>query len=503
MSIYATDENKKLYKISGGSGTKVTLNGQGQKEWSADFAENERQKSKNLARIENGVAKIDGMTITSNNGTVSFNGTTTKENTISLLGSNGITRPNAYYEGVIISTGNSIKLKAGTYTISWSGSSSLVILYGDLGQKMSTGATRVEIGTNYTITFNQDVYLCLLKYFGVSSHSWTINDVQIESGDTKTSYQTYTGQITHNGDPSVIFAEEEMLKSKNLFRIITSKNESQHNVSYNYDSETQELTINGTVSSGNSTWFVLHPNREWLTPGTYTFHTKYNSGSTVNSGFNGIFLYFNDGISDLSSYSMGIADTHKTITFTKPVYLRAVSFQGDSGTKYNNYKIQFQLETGDTPTEWQPYNGAIVHENDIQRHIITGHLLADYNPGTTNYTVIPLVQYSKIGNRLTMNSNGGVVVGTGVTNVMVSAGVGIYVANVGYHYISIYKNNKMIATEYVQTKDTSGRNITFSIYRFLLPVSEGDIITFEFRDSAGNGLQSSNLQTQMTVEVVE
>ena len=334
--------------------TAVTIEGEVQSKWSADFIEKEKSKSLNLWTY----GDIQGA-----------NGKTTIILDKPLPA--GMYYIKYYYEHD--STHMYATIRMGLYDEDGVVLQSVLDMYGSSGY-LDVGAVlfvrpikKIEFGV--TSPSNSDI---------VYEGNYKFSDIMISTEPLKV-YEKPRGAITHNEDAPVVFAESERQKSKNLFGILTSKNESQYDVSYNYNSETQELTINGTVRSGNSTWLSLFPNEEWLTSGTYTFQIKHNSGSTVNSGFNGIFLKFNDGDSDVGTYSMGISDTHKTITFTKPVYLRVISFQGDSGSKYDNYKIQFQLETGDTPTDWQPYNGAIVHEKQLKEAVEKRGLLYQNN----------------------------------------------------------------------------------------------------------------------------
>lgn len=292
------------------------------------------------------------------------------------------------------------------------------------------------------------------------------------------------------------FAESERQKSKNLFDVKNGLDITQKGLKVSISNNI--TTVSGTVT-GNTAVGIYNSVTKLYKDKTYTISFQdYSNLSNFKIAVTGTRP---DGTKKYDMLNIDSSKVVNTITCDDDYSLAVEVYCLANATPTGSFKLQ--IEEGKVATDYQPYNGAIVHEKDIQRHIITGHLLADYVPDTTNYTVIPLVQYSKIGNRLTMNSNGGVVIGKDVKNVMVNAGIGMYINTIGYHWISIYKNNQAVATEYTQTKDSAGRNIVLNIPRFLLPVNEGDIITFEFKDTAGNGLQSADLQTQMTVEVVE
>ena len=66
-SFYASDKAKRAEELAEsvvkGNGTNVTIDGKIQGEWSADFAESERQKSKNLCGLLPLSDKRDGITV--------------------------------------------------------------------------------------------------------------------------------------------------------------------------------------------------------------------------------------------------------------------------------------------------------------------------------------------------------------------------------------------------------------------------------------------------------
>ena len=72
-----------------------------------------------------------------------------------------------------------------------------------------------------TLTPTEDIVMDSLRIWispddiGKTFNNYTVQ-YQIEEGSVATDYQPYYGQITHNGDKEIEFAESERQKSKNL-----------------------------------------------------------------------------------------------------------------------------------------------------------------------------------------------------------------------------------------------------------------------------------------------
>ena len=166
-------------------------------------------------------------------------------------------------------------------------------------------------------------------------------------------------QLTWSAD----FAESERQKSKNLF------NENKYLSSYcTYASN--KWTTNSTRIGYNQSIFTNETgatdNRNTsklplLKKGTYTL-TMFNAVNNTNDTHINIALYNQDGTINGTFTNVTIT-TNTTITFTlaSDLYLD-IRVNGKVGTISFDH---IQIEEGSTATDYQPYNGAIVHEKEL------------------------------------------------------------------------------------------------------------------------------------------
>ena len=165
-----------------------------------DFAESERQKSKNLFDFSN-VKFIEGSTAVANYETSTITLTKRFGNQIDLRINKVI---NDLVEGInytlSFARGNDY---AGTYIVIQFDNALADLTWHNYG----------------TISFTQEQIdnLKFLFFYGTDDQTTTISKIQVEEGSVATDYQPYNGQITHNGDASVTFAESERQKTLNLF----------------------------------------------------------------------------------------------------------------------------------------------------------------------------------------------------------------------------------------------------------------------------------------------
>ena len=168
------------------------------------FAEDERQKSKNLLLVVDSSATVHDYTMTCKDGVFTINGGNgTDETTFILSGTGGVkSTPTKYYQSITLNTTNSIKLNAGTYTISATIPSALMgILYGDLGTTSQSGASHISFDINRTLTFTKTTYVCIYRYLsGSAMTNVSLGSLQIEEGSVATDYQPYNGEIVHEKD---------------------------------------------------------------------------------------------------------------------------------------------------------------------------------------------------------------------------------------------------------------------------------------------------------------
>lgn len=172
----------------------------------------------------------------------------------------------------------------------------------------------------------------------------SVGTVVSVNGEEKTSINTDITPIASSENlitsggvhdyPAVTFAESERQKSKNLF---------------NKDAIIQGYELNGTTgqNSANSSCYVS----EYIN--IQDMSSLYISGTrTYGKGF----CYYDSSKTFISTERLG-ATTGKLTPPTNAVYIRI-----------NGYLTELddiQLEQGSIATDYQPYNGAIVHEKDI------------------------------------------------------------------------------------------------------------------------------------------
>lgn len=144
-----------------------------------------------------------------------------------------------------------------------------------------------------------------------------------------------------------------------------------------------------------------------------------------------------------------------------------------------------------------------INKELLSKDIITAILTSNYTlTGTNVYGIIPLTLKSKIGDKLSMNSSGGIVIGAGVKFVKASSNVSYNsVAASGAKWNVIYKGTQAL---YPCPTFASNR-VSISNAGGLIPVTQGDVIYLETQGATGDVLRggTGNYYTCLTVEVVE
>ena len=182
------------------NGTLVKINGENQLTWSADFAESERQKSKNLFDLN-------------------YNGTFGSTTEISV--SKYISLKSVYGEKFTINT----NLPQYSFTRGNTGDIFTNIIFSNLKPSTSytisfvpisvtTESTAVHflgvynvqdrLGTKVTITITTDENGRFNRDYGIwisaQNTTFTVSNVQLEEGSVATDYQPYNGEIVHEKD---------------------------------------------------------------------------------------------------------------------------------------------------------------------------------------------------------------------------------------------------------------------------------------------------------------
>ena len=298
------------------------------------FAEDERQKSKNLFDLNTMVIYNQGASINKTAGSdiTFYYSTTTAVVKIPVL-------PNKTY---YLSSNN-------------------IQFY--IGETQSNGTTQtgnpdnnLDWSTNTIITTTDNTYfiVAVVRYIGadiaITKDIFQNSNTQLEYGNKQTSYQPYHGQITHNGDAPVVFAESERQKSKNLLDNSTLKTGAYLYVNGSYENLSEYITFEPISVTPNSTITVSCPN----------FVSKGASG----------FVFFKDGV-----YVSAL--DNNVLTATVPANANQVIYNFNMAELTLDKAQNAQLEYGSVATSYQPYNGAIVHEKEIE--ITTGFATLNTN----------------------------------------------------------------------------------------------------------------------------
>lgn len=263
-------------------------------------------------------------------------------------------------------------LKKGTYTLTMfnavnntNDTTISIALYNQDGTINGT-FTRATITTNTTITFTlaSDLYLDIRVTGDVGTISF--DHIQVEEGSIATAYYTYSGEITHNGDTAVKFAEGEYQKSKNLFNApsITLPT----GVTYNSSTNTFTYT-SGEVAEGATAFAQL--NNVVMPAGNYVY--SFDSTSTITGDTTYVVAKLTPTGGFGSSIKTIIAPAGKVsipFTLTEDTYIGLcwyykTGWSAGSAPAGSKTISNVQLEEGSTATDYQPYYGAIVHQGDI------------------------------------------------------------------------------------------------------------------------------------------
>ena len=197
------------------NGTLVKINGENQLTWSADFAESERQKSKNLLDINKAEFKGESSTYsTLSGGTITINAGNAFCYISSLTNLCNL-KPNIPYTlSYVTNNGNSYIYQyiEGSTGFAWNNGET----------KTFTQAELDRIGNN------------LLLLYGSTDSTVTYSNIQIEEGSTSTDYQPYNGAIVH---------EKEIVDIEHI-NVVYDKSSSNSAINWGY---TDGLKANGQV----------------------------------------------------------------------------------------------------------------------------------------------------------------------------------------------------------------------------------------------------------------
>lgn len=204
-----------------------------------------------------------------------------------------------------------------------------------------------------------------------------------------------------------------------------------------------------------------------------------------------------------------------------PMFSLIYSFDGSHYIDYNldtdnlgawKNDIQYSVDYTNTiqnspsliPTSQAVYNA-------LQRNILTGYDSSGYIlQSTGTEEIVPLNQMAKVGDKLSINNDGGIVIGSNVSYIKVSGNLTFSSFNgstgVVLRSADIYKNNSCITHNEGIAKiddNTFTYGMTFTFSDILIPVSQYDVIYLKVFGKSGDTLSTFvNTNSYLTVEAV-
>ena len=228
--------------------------------------------------------------------------------------------------------------------------------------------------TNYIIVDNelyncndlQDTngYLVYTHTGADASNNVNIKTLSITLNNNNWSIQTTPVQPkipVANTNEAVQFAEDERQKSKNLLNIPNASSYTTNGVTLTI--EDNIITLNGTTTG--FTTFIRPHQLISTNVGKYAFSFKYISGTiSGNSGTQS--LYNQVGKNEIYYPKTSIIND-----ITSPTDYNQLRIAISGNITFDNFKYSLQYEQGDVATEYQPYNGAIVHDKQLTEKSMT------------------------------------------------------------------------------------------------------------------------------------
>lgn len=224
--------------------------------------------------------------------------------------------------------------------------------------------------TNYIIVDNE-LYKCnnLQDANGdlVYTHTGadTSNNVNIKTLSITLTNNNWSIQTTPvqpkipvaNTNEAVQFAESERQKSKNLLNIPNASSYTTNGVTLTI--ENNIITLNGTTTG--FTTFIRPHQLISTNVGKYAFSFKHISG-TISGNSGAMSLYNQVGKNEIYYPNTSVINDITEVTDYNQLRI-AIS----GNITFNNFKYSLQYEQGDIATDYQPYNGAIVHEKQLPK----------------------------------------------------------------------------------------------------------------------------------------
>lgn len=316
-------------------------------------------------------------------------------------------------------------------------------------------------------------------------------------------------------EPTIQFAEAERQKSKNLFYIENTQNTT------TITSYSDYVVLNGTPSSTTEYPYkssTLPTGMKFEQGKKYTFSRQLMSGTGNNNFSIGLALQDANGNGVLEVL---IPNGQDSISFTINTnniskYSCYINFNGT--TTFVNAYYGLQIEEGSVATEYQPYNGAIVHEKQLTEQLsnylplsggtMTGALYFDNNKFIKGYTTA-----STLRNLIGVNSSSDIELGDTGANITVKAAsafrpasnnaTGLGTSELQWkeiHGTTIYQDGKQVANAENLSAVTDA---TLSSDSKTLTITKRDGTSFDFKGGSDitsiDGLAGGNLTSNISV----
>lgn len=139
-----------------------------------------------------------------------------------------------------------------------------------------------------------------------------------------------------------------------------------------------------------------------------------------------------------------------------------------------------------------------------EKNIITASGASGEIATSSSGTKIALANSVSVGSKLTLTNDGGIIIGSGITKVAISASTTYTSSTASQHNIVIYKNSKSdanrVARMLFNCSSDVGIQATINIPYQLINVSENDVLYLYVSSSENKNV--SGAMTFMTVEAV-
>lgn len=316
------------------------------------FAESERQKSKNLFDINNCLYhKFSNLGETGTN-------VTTVDSTIRItLNPNNLIKVNPNTQYTLSTNNSNFKYAIGQLTSNkttlgdngWQTNSSFTI---------TTSSTTEYLGLNFGKTDDSEIS-------ETDYNNFLSSLIMLEKGSVATDYQPYNGAIVHENNFALMFAENERQKSKNLLYIENTQNTT------TITSYSDYVVLNGTPTSVEYpyTSSPLPTGVKFEQGKKYTFSRQLMSGIGNNNFSIGLVLQDVNGNGVLEVL---IPNSQDSISFTinsNNISRYSCYINFDGTTTFVNAYYGLQIEEGSVATDYQSYNGEIVHREELDTRI--------------------------------------------------------------------------------------------------------------------------------------